>query len=424
MEVFMKPTRYGLIGFLILGLGLFGFLQAQIEEDVEVPEKCSPDTLTTGYDQLKDPNIPVDELKKWYSFGSEYYKNKNYESAIPYLWRVFLNDTTKNCFNAVRKLAECYFNLQYVDSTLIVCYRGLEKFPNNVTLHYYAGYLQDNLRRYRCAIPHYEALVEDQPRTAEYLSKLAFLYYKDENAKAIDVQKQLVALNPANMEYTQTLATYNDHFLSTAEVIETWRQAYINNPDNIDAALKYGKAAYEAGDYKEALAPLNSVLKKDPKNIEALNFRAMDYESLENYTAAINDYKKILELDPQNAEIMCGIANNYKNMNQFSNGKYWVGRALSAKPGFGLANIKMAEIYEQAVNYCTNTEKRGRKYDDGLVYELAYREYDKAQNDPMYKNLARSRMTSLKTVLLTDEEKFMNQNRKTLKLECYTSWIN
>ena len=83
----------------------------------------------------------------------------------------------------------------------------------------------------------------------------------------------------------------------------------------------------------------------------------------------------------------------------------------------------MAEIYEASVVYCQDQEKRGRKYDDALVYELAYDEYKKAANDPDYKSTATKRMNSLKTVLPTQEEIFMNQNRKTLKMECY-SWIN
>jgi hypothetical protein len=50
-------------------------------------------------------------------------------------------------------------------------------------------------------------------------------------------------------------------------------------------------------------------------------------------------------------------------------------------------------------------------------------EYRKALNDPNYKSDARRRLNNLKPYLPTDEEKFMNQNRKTLKEDCYNSWI-
>ena len=120
---------------------------------------------------------------------------------------------------------------------------------------------------------------------------------------------------------------------------------------------------------------------------------------------------------------MCGIATDYKSMNQFSNALFWTGKALKAKPGYGLAYITRAEIYEAGVDYCGDKEKRGRKYDDGLVYQKAYNSYAQAAKDPAFKSDAKKRMTGLKAVLPTEEEKFMNQNRTKITRDCYTSWI-
>ncbi len=255
-----------------------------------------------------------------------------------------------------------------------------------------------------------------------YLEKLAFLYFKDQNEKAIEIQERLVKLKPANSEYQNTLAQYMDYFLGPGGALEARKKAYQNEPDNLEFALRYGKAAYDAGEYKAALDPLSTVLKLDLKNIEALEYRAMCFEALEQYENAITDYKNIVDLQSENVKIMCAIATDYKNKNQFSNGRYWVQRALKARPGYGLAHITMAEIYEATVSYCQDAEKRGRKYDDGLVYEMAYKEYKNAANDPEFKGTASKRMNSLTPVLPTQEEKFMNQDRKILKIDCY-SWI-
>ena len=398
---------------------------AQIEDDFgdEEEQNCEPDSMITNYDKYYNPETPLNDIRMWFSFGSEYYKNKNYTAALPYLWKVFINDTSKYARASIRKIADAYFNLQKADSVLIACYRGLKKFPEHITLHYFAGFIQDNLGRFRCAIPHYEHLVKDNPENVEYLEKLAFLYFKDDNEKAIDVQEQLLKLDPTNAEYNNMLAKYTDYFLGPGGALEARKKAYQNDPGNIDFAMQYGKAAYDAGEYRAALEPLSAIVKRDAKNIEAYEYRAMCYESLEQYSTANSDYKKILEITPDDADIMCAIATNYKNMNQFSNGRYWINRALQAKPGYGLAYIGMAEIYERAVTFCQNKENRGRKYDDGLVYELAYYQYQKALNDPAFRSKARTRMDSLKPVLPTDEEVFMNQNRKKLKMNCYTSWI-
>ncbi len=400
---------------------------AQFEDDEFEEEQteatCIPETLLTTYDNKDYGDISLSDIRQWYSFGSEYYKNKNYTSAIPYLWKVFINDSTKYARNAIRKLADSYFNLQQADSTFIACYRGLEKYPDHVILHYYAGFLQDNLGNAECAIPHYEALAADNPEREEYLEKLAFLYYKKRNEKAIEVQTQLSNLAPTSSKYANDLALYSEFFYGAGGGLEAFKKAWKNDPENMDFAFKYGKAAYEAGEYRAALMPLNKVIDKNPKNIKAHEIIALCDESLEQYSHAIAEYKKIVEVEPDNAEIMCSIANDYKFLNQFQNGKYWVNKALKAKPGFGLAYIVMAEIYESAVTYCQNKDQRKRKYDDGLVYEKAMNEYRKALNDPNYKSDARRRLNNLKPYLPTDEEKFMNQNRKTLKEKCYNSWI-
>jgi tetratricopeptide (TPR) repeat protein len=419
--------------YLVILNFLFGFLLntnilfAQFEDDEFDLEKeevvCAPESLMTVYDGYDYGGISFDDIRQWYSFGSEYYKNKNYKSALPYLWKVFVNDSTKYARNAVRKMADSYFQLHQADSTLIVCYRGLQIFPNHVILHYFAGFIQDNLGKVGCAIPHYEALVADNPEKAEYLEKLAFLYYKMDDEKAIEIQTKLTELEPTSSRYANDLALYSEYFYGAGGGLEAFKKAWENDPENMDFAFKYGKAAYNAGEYQAALIPLSAVIKKNPDHKEAHELCAMCDESLEQYGKAIAEYKKILELDPDNAKIMCAIANDYINLNQFSKARYWVNKALRAKPGFGLAHMVMAEVYEAAVPYCQDKNNRKRKYDDGLVYEKAKKEYEKAMTDPNYKADARRRINSLKPYLPTEEEKFMNQNRRNLKDSCYTSWI-
>jgi len=422
-EKFLFLTVF--IGILLLNVNI---IFAQFEDDdmfeEEKPEVvCIPDTLLTAYDQIEYGEVSLDDIRQAYSFGSEYYKNKNYKSALPYLWKVFINDSTKYARNAIRKIADSYFKLQQADSTFIACYRGLEKYPDHVILHYFAGFLQDNLGRPSCALVHYEALVADNPEKTEYLEKLAFLYYKQDNEKAIEVQEKLTKIDPKNSEYSNLLAQYLEHFYGPGGGLEAYKKAWENDPENMDAAFKYGKAAYNAGEYKASLVPLTKVVEKDPKNDEAHKFIAMADESLENYSHAISEYKKILEVTPDNADIMIAISIDYRYLNQFQSSLYWANKALSTKPGYGLAYIARAEIYEAAVPYCQDKGKRKRKYDDGLVYKKAQNEYKKAMNDPNFKAEARRRMNSLKPYLPTDEETFMNQNRTTLKDTCYTSWI-
>lgn len=420
----MKSKNLGILLSIFVVLILAGTAAAQFEDDELLIEEetisCTPESLTTSYDKYYNAETPIIDIKQWYSFGSEYYKNKSYKAALPYLWKVFVNDSTKYARLAIGKIAKMYFELGVADSILISCYRGLAKYPDQTTLHYYAGYIQDKLGRFQCAIPHYEALVESDPENKVYLEKLSFFYFKDNNEKAIEIQNRLVTLDPSNAEYQNKLALFSEHFYGPGGGLEAFKNAWLNDKQNPDFAYKYGKAAYDAGKYKEALEPLSALLKADPKHTKGMRITALSYESLGDYTSAINNYKKILDIEPDNAEIMCDIANSYRNQNNFTNAAFWINKALRAKPGYGLAYITMGEVYESAVSHCQ--QGRDRKYDDGLVYEKAQHEYEKALNDAAYRSTARKRINNLKPYLPTAEEIFMNQNRKNLKLSCY-SWI-
>ncbi len=118
----MKNLYYLVILNFLFGLLLnTNILFAQFEDDEFDLEKeeviCTPESLLTVYDGHDYSGISFDNIRQWYSFGSEYYKNKNYKSALPYLWKVFINDSTKYARNAARKMADSYFQLQQADST-------------------------------------------------------------------------------------------------------------------------------------------------------------------------------------------------------------------------------------------------------------------------------------------------------------------
>lgn len=84
--------------FYILLILQINFVYSQFEDDefeIESGKKCLPESLTTKYEAFANLKVEKIEIRRWYSFGSEYYKQKNYTEAVPYFWKVFLNDTTK-----------------------------------------------------------------------------------------------------------------------------------------------------------------------------------------------------------------------------------------------------------------------------------------------------------------------------------------
>lgn len=418
----MKALKY----VLFLLLLSFSFLFAQFEDELpgdeeqQQEETCIPENLLTGWDSLA--TVKMDQpIGLLYNYGYEYYKNKAYGDAMPYLWKVYLHGPDRYAKNAIRKITTIYFQQGMVDSTLIACYRGLQKFPKEKILHHYAGLLQNKLGRFRCAIPHYEALVAADSTNKDYVKTLAISYFKNEDERAIKAQEKVVELDPANAEEKNTLAIYVSYFHGEGADLEYRKKAYDQDPSNIDFAFSYADALIQAGKYKDALVPLNKVISKKPTT-KAYFFRAEAYENLNRNNDAINDYKSVLKLDPNNVSVMLRIAENYRSNNAFASARTWIYKVLRKKPGYGQAYISMGEIYEAAVAHCMDKRGGKTKYEDKLVYLKAAQEYKKAQKDPAFKSKAKIKYKNIIPFLPTKEDKFMHKSAK-IKSGCYTSWI-
>ena len=420
----MKLKLAQIPGLLMVLMLFFQFSFAQIEglEEEEIKEvPCKPESLVTGYEKFHSDTVTQQQIAIWYSFGQENYKYKHYDRAIPYFWKVAYNDTTGRFKVVFSKLADCYFHLNRVDSTLLAVYIGLERYPDYARLHYWAGFIQDKLGREKCAIPHYEFLVKHFPDRKNYWVKLAYLYYKTEDPKAIDAQKKVVELDPKDVEASRLLAEIMAHF--GEDPLQALKSTFEKDPTNVENALRYGKEAYNAGNYEEALVPFQAILKVDPKHTLAMEYIGRCYEGLNKLSKAIQMYRRILNVEPKNVKVMTLIASAYADLNEFTRARSYIRRAERLEPRNGLPHMVMGQIYENAVNYCSNKRKKQEfTYDDKLVYRLAAEEYKKAARDPNYAADARRRMKQIETLLPTKEDYFMHKNRLTPKDPCY-SWI-
>ena len=439
------------MNFRLLLNGFFGFLFAlifllspavlfaQTDEagNQDMPAsgsvKCKPDSLNTPYEKFKSDTITQKQVSIWYSFGSEEFKHSNYKKAIPYFWKVLLNTPPKDPLNLNRasysKVATGYFELakseagkqaEYIDSTLIIIYRGLEHYPDYPNLHHLAGTIFNIQGNVECAILHFEALVRIYPDNIDYLKTLSSLLFRTDDERCIEIQQKIVNMQPDNSEASSLLIQYYQHF--QLDPIEPIKKAFENDPTNIANALRYGKEALIIGQYDEALKAFNAVLKVDPNHLEALEQKAKSYEGLNKTTDAINAYKEILKIDPKNVGVLCSVARGYLHLNNFSQAQAQINQAKRIDPGNGEPYMVMADIYINAAEYCSN--KRGENnynLDDKLVFERAVKELEKAERDPNFRASASTRRNGLKDFVRTKEDIFMNP-RENLKDNCY-SWI-
>lgn len=430
---FLIPVLWGFLLLFVITLNS-GFLIAQNEEaqNKEMYDtNCKPANLETPYEKFASDTITQKQISIWYSFGSEEYKHEQYKRAIPYFWKVLVNDQTGKFKVVYSKIATGYYELakmepektgEYIDSTLVVIYRGLEKYPDYDALHYRAGSIFASLGRIKCAIPHYEALVKDNPDEVSYLKALASLLFQTEDERCIEIQQKVVNKEPDNVEAANLLIQMNQFF--GRDPMQAIRNAFETDTTNVANAMRYGKESLITGDYKQALRAFNAVLKVEPNNVDALVQKAKSYEGLGRTNDAINTYKQILKIDPKNVSVLCSIAREYLSLDNFSMAQAQIIQAKRVDPNDGEPYMVMADIYINAAEFCSN--KRGENkynYDDKLVFEKAVEELKKAERDPNYRAAASNRRSGLKDFVRTKEDIFM-VGRENIKDEdgCY-SWI-
>lgn len=417
------------LAFLLTLSAVSIFAQDDMEDEASAQtSNCKPENLSTPYDVFQSDTISQKQINIWYSFGSEEFKHEQYKRAVPYFWKVVINDKDGTFKVVYSKIATCYFELakgeenqaDYLDSTLIAVYRGLEKYPDYVTLHYRAGSIFSTLGKTQCAIPHYEALVAANPQEVSYLKALAGLLFQVKDERCIQYQKRVVDLQPDDVEANNLLIQMY-HFFGF-DPIEPIKAAFENDTTNVANAMRYGNEAFIIGQYQEALRAANAAIKREPNNVAALELKAKSYESLENATAAISTYREVLKIDPKNAAVLCNIAWNYLRMSNFAQAQAQIVQAKRVDPDNGAPYMVMAEIYIAAAEYCSN--RRGEnKYnlDDKLIFEKAVEELKKAERDPNFRAAANTRRNGLKDFVRTKEDIFMNP-RTTVRDECY-NWM-
>jgi tetratricopeptide (TPR) repeat protein len=84
----------------------------------------------------------------------------------------------------------------------------------------------------------------------------------------------------------------------------------MTSADNSELLVK-GRDAFSAGNYIEARAYFEDLLKIDPESEQAKNLLAMTFVKLENYSSAINVFKQLLRNNPEEINILLNLGAAY-----------------------------------------------------------------------------------------------------------------
>ncbi len=379
------------------------------------------------------------ETLKLYSLFSEYHKNKDYKSALPYGWQVLECDKKKFAKWIYYKMEDCLWYLhdssdvapeeiQAIDDSILTFY--------NMAIHYYPdamAYFQVrkafvsetwlNLDAAVCIAEYQKAAEYNPDMDTYYYNKFGQIYIanmSDENDykfKAIDIYTMLAVREPDNPEWPRILSTLVD---DVGQLLDIRKKNWELDKDNLEKAWTYASECLRAQDYERAIEPLEFLTQKDPETLNYWNQLATAYNKVGRVQDAEAAYQKLLTLDPSNKDFYFNLGLIYKEQGKLSKARQYFELANDKAGGWGMAIFSVGLLYEQSARDCKFD------FETKLVYLLAQDTYRRAVSIDGSLSQARDRISALSSSVPTQEDWFFHKKKSgdviPITGDCFT-WI-
>jgi tetratricopeptide (TPR) repeat protein len=354
-----------------------------------------------------------------YSLFSEYFKNKDYASALPYGWKVLEMEPKKFAQWYYFKMEDLLWYMhdssdvsaeekKEIEDSIISFYdQALEHYPDG------RGHFQMRkafvLETWLSASPdtvikEYELAAEINPEMDPYYyNRLGQLYkanmednseYKE---KALNLYTMLSEREPNNPAWNEELESLVDNI---DELVKLAERQWNLDKENTSKAWKYAMLAMKAGFYKEAIVALEFLETKEPNNVMYLNQLATAYQRVEDVNKAEQIIKKLISLEPDKKEHYLNLGILYKDKGQFAAARTQYQKASEVGGGWGLPIYYEGLLYEQAARGCTFD------FETKMVYQLAVDTYRRARNMEPSLSQAQERISALSSSVPTQEDYF------------------
>jgi len=409
-----KITKYSL-GVIIL---LFVFATNNYSKNIKIKSNF---------------NATIDSVNilEQYSLFSEYYKNKDFESALPYGWKVLSIAPKKFSKWIYFKMEDILWQLhdsstvaleekKAIEDTIMYIYDLALKYDKSdaTTFLPRRAFVAESWLKLPTekVIKYYLEAIKADPNISTYwLNRLGQIYKKnasdknDYKEKAIELYTKLSEKEPNNPDWNAQLESMVENI---DQLVQLTKKTWDLDKNNLSKAWKYVSIAQRANEYNKAILGLEFLVKKAPKTINYWTQLAIAYQKVRNLKKAEEAYKTLISLEPNKKEDHLNLGIIYKDRGMFSKARREYRKAYNLDKSWGLPLFYEGLLYEMSA--------RKHKFDfqAKLVYLLAAQTYRKALRTEPTLDQARERIKALYSSLPTKEDYFFRGYKKgtTLKI--------
>jgi tetratricopeptide (TPR) repeat protein len=375
----------------------------------------------SGVISAQTSEAPADSMKllAQYSLFSEYHKNKDYQSALPYGWNVLQIDKKKFAKWIYFKMEDCLWYMhdstglsadqaKIIADTTLYLYNLAAEYDLEAKGYFLAkkAFISETWLGVNDATVRSEyekAIAADSTISTYYYDRLGDLYLakKDENPeykmKGLDLYQYLSNKEPDNQVWPEKQEKFVDNL---GELVDLAKKQWDLDPQSLEKAWKYASVAIRDKKYAEAITALEFLVSKSPSSVSYWTQLASTYNKNGQLDKAESAYKKLISLEPDKKEDYLNLGILYRDKNQFAAARSEFEKASQVGNGWGLPIYYIGNLYEQAARNC------GFEFEDKLVYLLAVDTYKRAISMDPSVTQAQERIGALATSVPSKEDYF------------------
>jgi tetratricopeptide (TPR) repeat protein len=319
-------------------------------------------------------------------------------------------------------LGQAYLQLNQPDSAELVYALGIKIFPNDASLRRNLAQLLAARAQLDLALAEYERIIPFGAATEDDFRRMANLYVRNNQyEKAIAAYEKILALNPADAEVRKTLSTLYQATGKEDAALESLEKALTQNPNDTRIIFDLAQAYFNRQAYEKVIELLPRFNKLVPGDLLALELLGDAQVRLSHYRDALKTYEQIVAAKADDKTVLVKIANCHRELGEVSAARRFASKALVVDGKYGAAYMALGQIYETCADQCV-AQKDKTEFDDKLVYELAYFQYEKALQDLATRTEARQRLKFLEAAIPNKEDRFINKGKAKAAGPCY-QWI-
>lgn len=219
--------------------------------------------------------------------------------------------------------------------------------PGNANINFFLGMAYEGLEKPGKAIEYYLKVTPDHPQYKKTILSIAFLY-RDMNrtVEAIRFLEQHHRQSPADIDITSYLASFYQENNRYDIAVTMLQRALKEAPKNTALLFKLGTVLDTAGERRQSIETMKTIIRLDPKHASALNYLGYTYAEMGiHLDQALELVQRALEIRPEDGYITDSLGWVYFKKQAYDKAVFYLEKAVELSNYETVITAHLADAY-------------------------------------------------------------------------------